>query len=166
MEKTTIPKDAYNLIVKHVQDGTLVSVSLSPWHKGCDREVFGEGDLSDVGEAIESWYYDELGEELCCYPHTSLDIMASIEPEGLVIKCVLLNEETCAEFDPAELNDLVHRLLPLKTRKTVAASDLLMDLELSTSEGKATLDSISLYDLGAAGLKDLAPQIKKQAERK
>lgn len=166
MDKITIPKDAHKLIVKHVKDGTFRSVSLTPWHKGCDTEVSGEGDLKAVGDAFESLYYDELGGELCGYPHTSLNISATIEPEGLVIECYLHNDETCDEWDPSELNEIVHGLLPEKIRKTVAASDLLVDAEVSTSEGKGTLDNLYVCDLGAEGLKDLASQIKKAGREK
>jgi len=166
MVKSKIPRASYDLILKHVQDGSLYSVSLTPWHKGCDREVYGKGDLSDVGEAIESWYYDELGEELCSYPHTSLSIRYSIGEEGLVIECDLENEESCDGWDDSELNDAVHGLLPAKVRKSIDPSNLMVELHISAEKGKGTMDNLSVHDLEAEITEDIGDQINKTGQQK
>jgi hypothetical protein len=166
LEKSPISRQDLDLILKHTQDGTLLNVTLHPWHKGCDREVLGEGDLSDVGYAVESWYYDELGRELCSHPHTSLNITPRIEEAGLVLECDLSNEETSEEWDESELNELVHSLLPQKKQSTIESSNLMVQVDISTSDGKGVIDSLNVYDLEAKNTKDLAPLIRKEARQK
>lgn len=160
-EKSTISRKDYDLILKHAQDGSLLSVTLHPWHKGCDRDELGEGDLSDVGYAVESWYYDELGRELCSHPHTSLNIVPRIEGAGLVLECDLSNEEISEEWDESELNELVHGLLPQKNQSTIESGNLFVQLDISTSNGIGVLDSLYVCDLEAKKTKDLAPLIQK-----
>ena len=166
MQKSPISRKDFDLILKHTQDGTLLSVTLHPWHKGCDRDVLGEGDLSDVGYAVESWYYDELGRELCSHPHTSLNITPRIEEAGLVLECDLSNEETSDEWDESELNELVYSLLPQKNQSTNELSNLMVQVEISTSDGKGVLNSLNVYDLEADNSEDLAPLIRKAGREK
>jgi hypothetical protein len=142
MEKSPISREDYDLILKHAQDGSLLSVSLHPWHKGCDRDELGEGDLSDVGYAVESWYYDELGRELCSHPHTSLNIAPRIERAGLVLECDLSNEETSEEWDESQLNELVHGLLPQKNQSTIESGNLFVQVDINTSNGKVNFPRI------------------------
>jgi hypothetical protein len=166
LEKSPISRQDLDLILKHTQDGTLLSVTLHPWHKGCDRDELGEGDLSDVGYAVESWYYDELGRELCSHPHTSLNITPRIEEAGLVLECDLSNEETPEEWDEAELNELVHSLLPQKNQSAIESSNLMVQVDISMSDGKGVIDILNVYDLDAKNTKDLAPLIRKEGRQK
>lgn len=166
MEESPISREDYDLILKHTQDGSLLSVRLYPWHKGCDREVSGEGDLSDVGSAVESWYYDELGRGLCSHFHTSLSITPRIEVSGLVMECDLWNEETSEEWDESVLNELVHSLLPKKNRSTIESSNLVVQADISTARGKGLLDSLSIYNLEADVSDNLASLVSKTGRQK